>query len=35
MAERYVTRSGALVSGKATYTNFRHFETSARIVPAN
>ena len=32
MAERYVTRSGAIVSGEATYDNFRLFETSARIV---
>jgi hypothetical protein len=34
MAERYETRSGELVAGEATYTNFRRFETSARIVPA-
>lgn len=33
MAERYVTRSGALIAGEATYANFRQFETSARIVP--
>ena len=33
MAERYVTRGGALVAGEATYTNFRRFETSARIIP--
>jgi hypothetical protein len=33
MAERYVTRTGALVGGEATYANFRQFETSARIVP--
>jgi hypothetical protein len=33
MEERYVTRSGAVVSGEATYDNFRQFETSARIVP--
>ena len=33
MAERYVTRSGDLVAGEATYANFRQFETSARIVP--
>ena len=33
MAERYVTRSGALVAGEATYANFRQFETSARIIP--
>jgi hypothetical protein len=32
MEERYVTRSGALVSGEATYDNFRQFATSARIV---
>jgi len=32
MAERYVTRSGALVAGEATYANFRQFETSARII---
>ena len=33
MAERYLTRSGELVGGEATYANFRHFETSARIIP--
>jgi len=33
MAERYVIRSGELVTGEATYANFRRFETSARIVP--
>ena len=33
MAERYVTRSGELVAGEATYTNFRQFETNARILP--
>jgi len=33
MAERFVTRSGALVAGEATYANFRQFETSARIIP--
>lgn len=33
MAERYVTHSGALVGGEATYANFRQFETSARIIP--
>ena len=33
MAERYVTRSDELVAGEATYTHFRHFETSARIIP--
>jgi hypothetical protein len=33
MAERYVTRSGALIGGEATYTNFRQFETSARVIP--
>jgi hypothetical protein len=33
MAESYVTRSGELVAGEATYTNFREFETSARIIP--
>ena len=33
MAERYVTRSGQIVGGEATYTNFRQFETSARIIP--
>ncbi len=33
MAERFVTRSGELVGGEATYTKFRQFETSARIVP--
>jgi hypothetical protein len=32
MAEHYVTRSGELVGGEATYANFRQFETSARIV---
>jgi len=33
MAERYVIRSGEIVGGEATYTNFRQFETSARIIP--
>ena len=33
MVERYVTRSGEIVAGEATYTNFRQFETSARIIP--
>ena len=33
MAERYETRTGAIVAGEATYTNFRQFATSARIVP--
>jgi hypothetical protein len=33
MAERYVIRSGELVTGEATYANFRRFKTSARIVP--
>jgi hypothetical protein len=33
MAERYVARTGALVTGEATYTNFRRFETNARIIP--
>ena len=33
MAERYVTRSGELVAGEATCTNFRQFETNARILP--
>jgi hypothetical protein len=32
MVERYVTRTGALVAGEATYANFRQFETSARII---
>jgi len=32
MAERYVARSGELVGGDATYTNFRQFQTSGRIV---
>ncbi len=32
MAERYVTSSGAVVAGEATYANFRQFETSARII---
>jgi hypothetical protein len=32
MAERFVTRSGELVAGEATYDNFRQFETSARII---
>jgi hypothetical protein len=34
MTERYVTRTGELVAGEATYGNYRQFETSARIVPA-
>jgi hypothetical protein len=33
MAERYVARTGEIVAGEATYTNFRQFETSARIIP--
>ena len=33
MAERYITRTGAVVGGEATYANFRQFETSVRIVP--
>lgn len=32
MEERYVARSGELVGGEATYTNFRQFQTSGRIV---
>jgi hypothetical protein len=32
MAERYVARTGEIVSGDATYANFRQFETSARIL---
>lgn len=32
MAERFVTLSGAHVAGEATYTNFRQFQTSARII---
>jgi hypothetical protein len=34
MDERYEIRTGEVVAGEATYTNFRQFETSARIVPA-
>jgi hypothetical protein len=33
MVERYVTRTGELVAGEAAYSNFRQFETTARIVP--
>jgi hypothetical protein len=32
MEERYVTRTGAIVAGEATYANFRQFQTSARII---
>ena len=32
MAERFVTSTGAVVAGEATYANFRQFETSARII---
>lgn len=32
MAERYVTRTGAVVAGEATYANFRQFETSVRVI---
>jgi len=32
MAEQFVTRSGARVGGEAIRTNFRQFQTSARIV---
>jgi len=33
MAERYVTRTGVLIAGEATYANFRQFETSVRVIP--
>jgi hypothetical protein len=33
MNERYVTRTGEVVIGEATYANFRQFETRARIIP--
>ncbi|HEU4689140.1 MAG TPA: hypothetical protein VFS23_12290 [Vicinamibacterales bacterium] len=33
MAESFVTRTGALVAGEATYDNFRQFQTSTRIIP--
>ena len=32
MDERYVTRTGELVAGEASYDNFRQFETSVRII---
>ena len=32
MAESYVTRTGDLVAGEATYANFRQFETSVRVI---
>jgi hypothetical protein len=32
MAERYVARTGELVAGEATYTNFRQFQTSGRVI---
>jgi hypothetical protein len=32
MDERYVTRTGELVAGEATYANFRRFETSVRVI---
>jgi hypothetical protein len=32
MAERYVARTGEVVTGEATYANFRQFQTSVRIV---
>lgn len=32
MTERYVTRTGAVVAGEATYANYRQFTTSARIL---
>jgi hypothetical protein len=32
MSERFITRDGEIVTGEATYANFRQFETSARIV---
>jgi len=33
MDERYVTDTGGIVEGEATYTNYRQFATSARIIP--
>jgi hypothetical protein len=33
MDERYVTRTGELVAGAATYANFRQFDTSVRALP--
>jgi hypothetical protein len=34
MDERYDVRSGEIVAGEATYSNYRQFETSARLGPA-
>lgn len=34
MDERYDIRSGEIVGGEATYTNYRRFETSARMIPS-
>jgi hypothetical protein len=33
MSEHYVTPSGAIVGGEATYANFRQFVTSGRVLP--
>jgi hypothetical protein len=33
MTEHYVTPSGAVVGGEATYARFRQFTTSGRVVP--
>ena len=33
MDEHYVTRTGEIVAGEATYANFRQFETSVRVIP--
>jgi hypothetical protein len=33
MSERYVTRGGSRIGGEASYTNYRRFETSGRILP--
>jgi hypothetical protein len=32
MDERYVARTGELVAGEATYSNFRQFQTSVRVI---
>ena len=32
MSERYTTRGGSHITGEATYTNYRQFQTSARVI---
>jgi hypothetical protein len=32
MSERYTTRGGSKIGGEATYTNYRRFQTSGRVI---